>query len=113
LKEPAHGHHGEPPVRDMNIREFTALAPICVLCLVLGVYPQPLLKLIDPNVTSVTRLYDKIREQIAASAQGTAEQVLKNESSPSGDPATDFAILNPPSASVTQSLPAKLQKEHP
>ena len=35
--------HGEPNVGDMNLRELLALAPICVLCLWIGVKPQPLL----------------------------------------------------------------------
>ncbi len=34
---------GHAPVADLNLREWAALVPIAVLCLVIGVYPQPLL----------------------------------------------------------------------
>ena len=49
--------HGEPNVGDMNMREALALAPICVLCLWIGVKPQPLLDTIKPDVDRVAALY--------------------------------------------------------
>ena len=42
----------------MNGREMFAIAPICVLCLAIGVMPQPLLKTIQPDVDAVVALYD-------------------------------------------------------
>jgi len=54
LKEP---HHDGPPVSDMNVREALALAPICVLCLWIGLRPQPLLEVIRPDVEAVAALY--------------------------------------------------------
>ena len=50
-------HHG-PPVRDMNLREGLALAPICILCLWIGVRPQPLVEIIRPDVEAVAALYE-------------------------------------------------------
>ncbi len=55
LREPAHGGDA---VRDMNAREVFAIAPICALCLWIGVMPQPLLDTIRPDVDAVVALYD-------------------------------------------------------
>src|SRR5262249_18703021 len=41
VKEPAHEGHG--PVHDLDARELLTLLPIAALCVVLGVYPQPVL----------------------------------------------------------------------
>jgi NADH-quinone oxidoreductase subunit M len=41
LKEPQHQGHG--PSGDLNGREACALVPIMVLCVLLGVFPQPVL----------------------------------------------------------------------
>jgi NADH-quinone oxidoreductase subunit M len=49
--------HGEPNVGDMNLREALALAPICALCLWIGVKPQPLLDTIKPDVDRIAALY--------------------------------------------------------
>jgi NADH-quinone oxidoreductase subunit M len=58
LVEPHHGeHHGGRHVGDMNLREALALAPICALCLWIGVRPQPLVDLIKPDVEAVAALY--------------------------------------------------------
>jgi NADH-quinone oxidoreductase subunit M len=49
--------HGAPNVGDLNLREALALAPICVLCLWIGVKPQPLLDAIKPDVDRVAAIY--------------------------------------------------------
>ena len=51
-------HHGGHRVGDMNLREALALAPICVLCLWIGVRPQPLVDVIKPDVEAVAALYE-------------------------------------------------------
>jgi NADH-quinone oxidoreductase subunit M len=63
LKEPAEavGH-----VHDLNTREIAALAPIALACFVLGVYPTPLLKSLEP---SIARLTAPAQAVIAASEQ--------------------------------------------
>ena len=66
LREPAHG--GEP-ITDMNGREALAMAPVCLMCLVLGVIPQPVLELIRPDVEAVVALYDS-----ESSAENTGRQ---------------------------------------
>ena len=52
LKEPH--HDGE--VKDLNVREICALAPIMVLCLVLGLYPQPVLDSAKPDLVVVENI---------------------------------------------------------
>ncbi len=60
LQEPQHGHE---PVADLNVREVLTLAPLLTMCLWLGLFPQPVLDLIRPDVESITRLYDEVRAQ--------------------------------------------------
>ena len=58
VKVPHEDHsHGHEPVADLNAREVAALAPLLGLCLVLGLFPQPLLNLIRPDVEAVSKLY--------------------------------------------------------
>jgi NADH-quinone oxidoreductase subunit M len=68
LREPADEGH---IVRDMNWREILAVGPICVLCLWIGVMPQPLLKTIRPDVDAIVELYEE-------ASQATAERVASN-----------------------------------
>ena len=44
------------PVGDMNLREWLALGPIMALCLLLGVYPQPVLDTAGPDLAVVSNL---------------------------------------------------------
>jgi NADH-quinone oxidoreductase subunit M len=62
-------HHGGHPVHDLNMREFLALAPICVLCLWIGVRPQPLVDVIKPDVEAIAALYPKDVPAQAAAVQ--------------------------------------------
>ncbi len=79
LAEPHHaaGHHGSHHVGDMNIREALALAPICVLCLWIGVRPQPLVDVIKPDVAAVAALYADEEVQIAAVADKVGRLVCE------------------------------------
>jgi NADH-quinone oxidoreductase subunit M len=49
-------HHGDHEVEDMSTREFLALAPLAALCLWIGVRPQPLIDLIQPEIRPLARL---------------------------------------------------------
>ena len=60
LQEPHHGDDHEP-VADLNAREVLALAPLLTMCLWLGLFPQPVLDLIRPDVESLSRLYRDVR----------------------------------------------------
>jgi NADH-quinone oxidoreductase subunit M len=61
VKVPAHhGEHGEGHghaqhgLADLNRREIAVLAPIAVMCLVLGVYPAPVLDSLEAPVAQIT-----------------------------------------------------------
>jgi NADH-quinone oxidoreductase subunit M len=51
------------PVSDMGAREAWSLVPLLVLCLVLGVYPKPLIDTIKPDIEAVSRMYDNVRAE--------------------------------------------------
>lgn len=53
--------HGHEPIADLNAREVLTLAPLLIMCLWLGLFPQPVLDLIRPDVESVTQLYGEVR----------------------------------------------------
>lgn len=65
LLEPGHSSHGHDadhePIADLNAREILALLPLLVLCALLGLFPQPMLNLIRPDVEAVTRLYGEVK----------------------------------------------------
>jgi len=54
VREPA--HEGLEPVKDLNVRELAALVPIAALCLLIGVYPQPILKTSERDLDVVVRI---------------------------------------------------------
>lgn len=68
LKEPH--HHGDAAVCDLRPREVLALAPIAILCVVLGVYPQPFLDVIRRDVRVVIRITNEAKDRSAALAKG-------------------------------------------
>jgi NADH-quinone oxidoreductase subunit M len=63
FKEPAHEGHG--PVGDLNAREVLALAPIAALCVFLGVWTQPFLDSVRPDLRVVTAIAGKAQERAA------------------------------------------------
>ena len=81
VKLPAEDHsHGHEPVTDLNAREVTALAPLLVLCLLLGLFPQPLIDLIRPDVDQVARIYGTIRApQLTAMTTASTTTTLPSE----------------------------------
>lgn len=68
LHEPHHGPD-EPPVTDLNARELTALIPIAIACLVLGLWPQPILDSARRDVNTIVKICDAARDR-AALGQG-------------------------------------------
>ena len=70
LKEPAHEGHGE--VQDLSWHEIATLAPILTLCLGLGVYPQPVIESMRPDVQIVANILQKA--QTPAAAQPVAQR---------------------------------------
>jgi NADH-quinone oxidoreductase subunit M len=61
LKEPAAGHdphHPAAPIRDLNLRELLAIAPVAAACLLIGVKPQPLIESMRPEIEAIAALYE-------------------------------------------------------
>lgn len=58
VKEPE--HHG-PPIEDLSGREIGLLAPIAVLCVLIGVYPQPILETAEPDVLVISDIAERAR----------------------------------------------------
>jgi NADH-quinone oxidoreductase subunit M len=56
---PSKSHH----VSDLVGREAWALLPLLALCLVIGVYPRPLIDTVKPDIAALTRLYDVHRRE--------------------------------------------------
>jgi len=49
------------PVTDLNRREWLTIAPLGVLCLVLGLFPQPVLNVINKDVEALSKVADEAR----------------------------------------------------
>ncbi|MDX1969974.1 MAG: hypothetical protein SFV23_22560, partial [Planctomycetaceae bacterium] len=56
LQEPHHDEHAEP-IDDLNAREILALLPLAALCLYLGLFPQTLIDLIQPDIDGILQVY--------------------------------------------------------
>jgi NADH-quinone oxidoreductase subunit M len=86
LREPKQGHSHPHEITDMNGREALAIAPICVLCLALGVMPQPLIETFKPDIDAVIALYPDRETSVANVAISNSARALAFGSQPS-DPA--------------------------
>jgi NADH-quinone oxidoreductase subunit M len=71
LQEPIDEGHG--PVPDITAREWAALGPIMILCLVLGVYPQPVLDTSERDLRVVAEIQARARERAEHTA-GSAHE---------------------------------------
>src|SRR5262249_9131566 len=49
VREPAHDTHAAP-ITDLNVREWAIILPLAILCIALGIYPQPVLRSFEPDV---------------------------------------------------------------
>lgn len=90
LQEPHHDDHHEP-VADLNAREIVALLPLLAMCLWLGLFPQPVLDLIRPDVESVSRLYGEVRATKGFSASNSS---LKRSANSGEETADALQALN-------------------
>lgn len=63
------GHAGHGLSTDLSIREIACLAPIAVVCLLIGIQPWPLLDVISPSVKTTIAAYpEAMREHIRATS---------------------------------------------
>jgi NADH-quinone oxidoreductase subunit M len=64
LREPSHIPHSDHPLSpDLNAREVSLMAPIVVLCVVIGVYPQPILDASKRDIDIVANIAARARER--------------------------------------------------
>lgn len=71
VHEPHHDAHG-PPITDLTWREWAIVAPIGLLCVLLGVYPQPVLRSVQPDVAVIADIANRARDR-AGVARATAQ----------------------------------------
>jgi NADH-quinone oxidoreductase subunit M len=70
----------DPHVSDLNWREITSLAPIAVACLVLGLYPTPVLKSFE---SSIARTRAPVQAVLDGAAQPGGAETVESEQQPS------------------------------
>jgi NADH-quinone oxidoreductase subunit M len=80
IKIPSHGHdaahaggHHHHAVSDLDLREIVTLAPIAIVCLFIGLYPQPLLQALE---APINQLAGPARQHEAALAAAAAQSQL-------------------------------------
>ncbi len=73
VKEPHHEGHG--PVGDLNGRELAALVPVAAACLFIGVYAQPVLDTMRPDLDLVANVAGKAKAEAKARQSQAAEAV--------------------------------------
>ena len=67
---------GHADLTDLNRREVAALAPILALCLFIGVYPQPFIEVMKPEVDAIAALYaDDLPDPLAGVETMPSEQL--------------------------------------
>ena len=60
LHEP---HHEGHEIHDLNGRELAAIVPVAIACIVLGLYPQPVLDSARRDVNTVVKISDAARDR--------------------------------------------------
>jgi NADH-quinone oxidoreductase subunit M len=69
ISHQGHGHHGHGEAPDLNIREIATLTPLAIACLVIGLYPTPMLRSFEPSIDVMAR---DAREVVARQAPAPA-----------------------------------------
>ncbi len=80
LQEPADHHAHEVLPTDLSVREISTLAPLAILCLVLGVYPAPLLIALEGPVAETVAMYDEVRANSAIAEAPPTVDTIEGES---------------------------------
>ncbi|HJT78668.1 MAG TPA: NADH-quinone oxidoreductase subunit M [Gemmataceae bacterium] len=79
VKEPHHEGHG--PVGDLNGRELAALLPVAAACVFIGVYAQPVINAMEPDLNVVAQIAGQAKEQ-AKIRQAQAEEAARAPTAP-------------------------------
>lgn len=62
VREPHHDAHG-PAITDLTTREWAIIVPLGVMCVFLGVYPQPVLRSVQPDVAVIAEIANRARDR--------------------------------------------------
>ncbi len=104
----SHGHDqtvdtsGHEPIKDLGLREILALAPLAVLAVWIGVWPQMFLQPIDP---CMERLANAAQQVVNHQVAGNDEFVQSARTAPDGNSrgiVGDLATGSQPSPRTTQ-----------
>jgi NADH-quinone oxidoreductase subunit M len=84
VKEPGaeHGHH---LIMDLNLRELAALVPIAVFCVIIGVYPQPVLNATQKDINLVAHYVQQAQERKETDVQNVRNRSLLVKSRNAGE----------------------------
>jgi NADH-quinone oxidoreductase subunit M len=102
LREPSHGHahgghdshsahghgnHAAHTIQDVNFREILAMAPLAIACIVIGIWPTPILNVIEPCAANAVAPYVKLIERdLANPPRATADDsATKAAAAPAAD----------------------------
>ncbi len=90
LREPSSHEDGHGPLpTDLNLREIGVLTPLAILCLVLGLYPTPVLRVLEgPSQTMAEMLSERV-EVAAASNDGAGHETGTDDAGHAGDDHND------------------------
>jgi len=66
-----HDHHEGLPT-DLNLREILTLVPLAALCLILGVYPKPMIDALEAPVHELTQRVEAARDVLASGSNESA-----------------------------------------
>jgi hypothetical protein len=58
---------------------LTIVAPLAALCLLLGVYPQPVLRTMEPDLRAVADIADRARARAAGAPTPVAHRMTNDE----------------------------------
>jgi NADH-quinone oxidoreductase subunit M len=111
----AHGSdddHAQHLPADLTGREIGILVPIAVACIFFGVYPKPLMQLIDKPVMNTVQLVESTRKEMPApkaapSAPSTPATPAKTSTPAHTDPAKHAEVPSAPAAAA-----AAVQESH-
>jgi NADH-quinone oxidoreductase subunit M len=78
-------HDGPEPVKDLDAREWSILAPIVAACLFLGVYPQPVLDSIKPEMKLVSDITAQAQKRFADAHAGVPVGNNQVAANPAGE----------------------------
>jgi len=63
MREPPVPHEPHDPITDLTLRELITIVPIAVFCVLIGIFPQPMLNTAQPDVDVIELIADRARER--------------------------------------------------